>query len=157
MPATCVACYMYSRLVWTCLWSSVSLCYGDFPPPSHPGKIVDVAVSADGMLLCTTADDKSLKVFDVINFGEVIFKARWERVVWCELTSLPCKGYKAGVALWDGKCPTEASSGVDACWEYALLLCVISTIANFSENYNVIGFEIQTYLIHFPKFLLHCT
>ena len=34
------------------------------------GKIVDVSVSADGMLLCTTADDKSLKVFDVINFGE---------------------------------------------------------------------------------------
>ena len=34
------------------------------------GKIVDMSVSADGMLLCTTADDKSLKVFDVINFGE---------------------------------------------------------------------------------------
>ena len=37
------------------------------------GKIVDVAVSADGMLLCTTANDKSLKVFDVINFGELSF------------------------------------------------------------------------------------
>ena len=29
-----------------------------------------MSVSADGMLLCTTADDKSLKVFDVINFGK---------------------------------------------------------------------------------------
>ena len=28
-----------------------------------------MSVSADGMLLCTTADDKSLKVFDVLNFG----------------------------------------------------------------------------------------
>ena len=37
---------------------------------SLSGKIVDVAVSADGMLLCTTADDKSLKVFDVLNFGK---------------------------------------------------------------------------------------
>ena len=37
---------------------------------SLSGKIVDVSVSADGMLLCTTADDKSLKVFDVLNFGE---------------------------------------------------------------------------------------
>ena len=30
---------------------------------------MSMSVSADGMLLCTTADDKSLKVFDVLNFG----------------------------------------------------------------------------------------
>ena len=29
-----------------------------------------MSMSADGMLLCTTADDKSLKVFDVLNFGK---------------------------------------------------------------------------------------
>ncbi len=29
-----------------------------------------MSVSADGLLLCTTSDDKALKIFDVINFGE---------------------------------------------------------------------------------------
>ena len=31
---------------------------------------MDVSVSADGLLFCTAAEDKSLKIFDVINFGE---------------------------------------------------------------------------------------
>lgn len=34
------------------------------------GKINGVSVSADGLLLSTTSDDKALKIFDVINFGE---------------------------------------------------------------------------------------
>ena len=38
---------------------------------SQTGVIQCIAVSADGQLLCSTADDKSMKVFDVINFGEL--------------------------------------------------------------------------------------
>ena len=37
---------------------------------AHLGKVVDMATSSDGLLLCTVSDDKSMKVFDVINFGE---------------------------------------------------------------------------------------
>lgn len=33
------------------------------------GRITAVAVTDDGLLLCTAAEDKALKVFDVINFG----------------------------------------------------------------------------------------
>lgn len=33
------------------------------------GRITAVAVTRDGLLLCTAAEDKALKVFDVINFG----------------------------------------------------------------------------------------
>jgi len=33
------------------------------------GHIMDIASSYDGLYLCTVADDQSLKVFDVINFG----------------------------------------------------------------------------------------
>ena len=36
---------------------------------AHLGKIVSMATSADGLHLCTAAEDKSLKIFDVINFG----------------------------------------------------------------------------------------
>ena len=34
------------------------------------GKILDMSVSPDGLLLCTTSEDKALKVFDVVNFGK---------------------------------------------------------------------------------------
>ena len=30
-----------------------------------------IAASADGQIMCSTAEDKSLKVFDVVNFGEL--------------------------------------------------------------------------------------
>ena len=30
---------------------------------------MDIAGSYDGLYLCTIADDRSLKVFDVVNFG----------------------------------------------------------------------------------------
>jgi len=30
---------------------------------------MDIASSYDGLYLCTVADDQSLKVFDVVNFG----------------------------------------------------------------------------------------
>ena len=33
------------------------------------GAIADVSASADGLLYCTVAADKALKVFDVVNFG----------------------------------------------------------------------------------------
>lgn len=35
----------------------------------HLGNIQDVAVNSSGKLLCTLSNDKSLKVFDVVNFG----------------------------------------------------------------------------------------
>jgi len=34
------------------------------------GKILDMCASPDGLLLCTTSEDKALKIFDVINFGK---------------------------------------------------------------------------------------
>lgn len=34
------------------------------------GKINSMSVSGDGLLLCTTSDDKVLKIFDVVNFGK---------------------------------------------------------------------------------------
>ncbi len=39
-------------------------------PSLPPGKILDMCVSPDGLLLCTSSDDKALKIFDVINFGK---------------------------------------------------------------------------------------
>ena len=30
---------------------------------------MDIASSYDGLYLCTVADDRSMKVFDVVNFG----------------------------------------------------------------------------------------
>lgn len=43
---------------------------------SHLGPIMDMTVNYNGTLLCTVSTDKSLKVFDVINFGGyyVVFK-----------------------------------------------------------------------------------
>ena len=35
-----------------------------------PGVIQHIAVSDNGEFLCSIADDKSLKIFDVINFGK---------------------------------------------------------------------------------------
>ena len=32
-----------------------------------------MAVTKDGLLLCTAAQDKALKVFDVVNFGQYFF------------------------------------------------------------------------------------
>ena len=34
------------------------------------GRILDMSVSPDGLLLCTTSEDKALKIFDVVNFGK---------------------------------------------------------------------------------------
>ena len=36
----------------------------------YTGRISAVAVTSDGLLLCTAAEDKALKVFDVMNFGQ---------------------------------------------------------------------------------------
>ena len=52
---------------WASHWSSV--------PVGHhlllcAGRITAIAVTADGLLLATAAEDKALKVFDVLNFGE---------------------------------------------------------------------------------------
>lgn len=38
----------------------------------HLGNVQDVAVNSSGKLLCTLSNDKSLKVFDVVNFGNNI-------------------------------------------------------------------------------------
>ena len=34
------------------------------------GTIQDLSASSSGELCCSVADDKTMKVFDVINFGE---------------------------------------------------------------------------------------
>ena len=36
----------------------------------HAGKIVSMATSSDGFLVATAGEDKALKIFDIINFGE---------------------------------------------------------------------------------------
>jgi WD40 repeat protein len=38
---------------------------------SHLGAIQDLAANSSGTFLCSISNDKSLKVFDVINFGKV--------------------------------------------------------------------------------------
>lgn len=38
---------------------------------AHLGTIVDMAVSSNGELCCSVADDKSLKVFDIVNFDMI--------------------------------------------------------------------------------------
>eukprot|EP01135_Chromosphaera_perkinsii_P007537 Nk52_evm21s913 gene=Nk52_evmTU21s913 len=38
---------------------------------AHLSKINDVACSSDGKLLCTVADDKTAKIFDVVNFDMI--------------------------------------------------------------------------------------
>lgn len=38
----------------------------------HLGNIQDVTVNSSGSLLCTISNDKSLKVFDVVNFGKFL-------------------------------------------------------------------------------------
>ena len=35
----------------------------------YTGTIEDLAVSCNGELCCTVADDRTLKVFDVVSFG----------------------------------------------------------------------------------------
>lgn len=37
--------------------------------PTYSGRITAVAATMDGMLLSTAAEDKALKVFDILNFG----------------------------------------------------------------------------------------
>jgi hypothetical protein len=38
---------------------------------SHLGAIQDLAANSSGTFLCSVSNDKSLKVFDVVNFGKV--------------------------------------------------------------------------------------
>jgi peptidylprolyl isomerase domain and WD repeat-containing protein 1 len=38
---------------------------------AHLGRITAVAVTSDGLLMCTAAQDKALKVFDVLNFDMI--------------------------------------------------------------------------------------
>ena len=37
------------------------------------GTIHCIAASVDGQVMCSTAEDKSLKVFDVVNFGKNVY------------------------------------------------------------------------------------
>ena len=39
-----------------------------FPTP-FAGKINALAVSADGLTMATTSEDKALKIYDIVNFG----------------------------------------------------------------------------------------
>lgn len=36
---------------------------------SHLGPITGMAASVDGLFLCTASADKSLKIYDILNFG----------------------------------------------------------------------------------------
>ncbi|CAG7716905.1 unnamed protein product, partial [Allacma fusca] len=38
---------------------------------SHLGNIQAITINSTGTLLCSVSSDKSLKVFDVVNFGEL--------------------------------------------------------------------------------------
>ena len=73
-------------------------------------------MSADGMLLCTTSDEKSLKVFDIMSFGMslrgVLYDVHWRCVtdminmvmnlayvpISCEWVSDPSRAAKALIA-----------------------------------------------------------
>jgi len=46
---------------------------------SHLGLIAGISVSDDGLLLATIAMDKTMKVYDVINFGMLPLLASWGR------------------------------------------------------------------------------
>ena len=41
-----------------------------------PGHVMDMVASNDGLHLCSIADDHSLKVFDVVNFGVYVYSSR---------------------------------------------------------------------------------
>ena len=45
--------------------------FTDFYLFNNAGVIHCIAASVDGQVMCSTAEDKSLKVFDVVNFGEI--------------------------------------------------------------------------------------
>jgi peptidylprolyl isomerase domain and WD repeat-containing protein 1 len=38
---------------------------------AHLGRVVDMATSSDGLLMCTISDDKAIKIFDVVNFDMI--------------------------------------------------------------------------------------
>ena len=65
-------------------------------PKPHPlivGKIESMAASCNGFLLSTTSDDKSLKIFDVINFGKKLQQQ------FCSNTLLCSHSYFAALTL----------------------------------------------------------
>lgn len=56
------------KLPFSCIKASEPVCFSLF----FSGKIQDICVSSDGAYLCTIADDKSSKIFDVTNFGKIL-------------------------------------------------------------------------------------
>ena len=53
------------------------------------GNIQDVSGSDNGELFCTISDDKSLKVFDIVNFGKSAPVLRLYTVFVCNLKLHP--------------------------------------------------------------------
>lgn len=78
---------------------------------AHLGKIVSIAVSSDGAYLCTAADDKSIKIFDIIGF-DMINMMKTDFVPGCcewickcgdAITALACSDRDSGdVHIFDG-------------------------------------------------------
>ena len=53
------------------------------------GNIQDVSGSDNGELYCTISDDKSLKVFDIVNFGKSTPALRLYTVLVCNVKLHP--------------------------------------------------------------------
>nr|XP_002736396.1 PREDICTED: peptidylprolyl isomerase domain and WD repeat-containing protein 1-like [Saccoglossus kowalevskii] len=79
---------------------------------AHLGCIECICVSSDGLLLCTVADDKSVKVFDVINFDMINMMKLPYVASCCEwiyssgdpIPALACSEKDSGVIhVYDGK------------------------------------------------------
>ncbi|KXJ16664.1 peptidylprolyl isomerase domain and WD repeat-containing protein 1 [Exaiptasia diaphana] len=79
---------------------------------SHLGVIQCIAVSADGQLLCSTADDRSMKVFDVINFDMINMlklnykpgKCEWVFPKGAAIAAVACADEDTGVIhVYDGR------------------------------------------------------
>ena len=67
-----------------CVLLSCALGWCSFP---HPLRACDgYATSYDGLYLCMIADDHSLKVFDVVNFGNVSYNALCDYMYVCVYT-----------------------------------------------------------------------
>ncbi|XP_020615590.1 peptidylprolyl isomerase domain and WD repeat-containing protein 1-like isoform X1 [Orbicella faveolata] len=79
---------------------------------AHMGVIHCIAASADGQILCSTAEDKSLKVFDVVNFDMINMlrldyipgQCEWIFPPGAAVASVACSEKETGVIhVYDGR------------------------------------------------------
>ncbi|XP_022087766.1 peptidylprolyl isomerase domain and WD repeat-containing protein 1-like isoform X2 [Acanthaster planci] len=84
---------------------------------AHLGRIGSISVSVDGTLLCTVADDKSMKIFDVVNF-DMINMMKIDYVPGCcewifrsgdAIPALACSDKASGnIHIYDGRSSSVA-------------------------------------------------